>query len=725
MVKTLYGWDKKIPTQRLWHHKSCGQCGNIPGYPASLLWLMNRMDVEYLDETDQTSCTAWNYHGSGIGNLESLAAVFLRNFHQAYVAAKAQGLPEAYYYPLVHCGTSFGNYKEVRAYLIRSAKLRESVKKILGKLGRLVDGKLLIPEEVVHYSEWLHVMRDRIAAMRELDCSQVRATIHPACHVYKMVPEDAIYDDNILGGNRLAVSTGIMQALGAQVIDYSTWYDCCGFGFRHIISEREFTRSFAIDRKIRVAVEEARADVMIGHDTGCITTLDKNQWISKSGAQARGTGGARRLPVRRARLRRASVQDRAVALARLAHRDADGEDRHRLGGEEGRVRRLPRGDQDRQAGEPLRPAPHDHLRAGLRADQKRHQGRAMTKPILVVGAGPSGLAAAHALASVGQRVVLVEKESTPRRRADPLGLRRSSCLRASGRRTPSAAWCRGSKEISSLPFTRSTRVEEFAGDAGQFHGAGCRTARSIEAGAAILCTGFTHFDSVNKPEWGFGTFPDVVTTTQVEQMISSGRGIRCPSDGRKPQRVAILLCVGSRDRQIGREWCSKICCTVSCNIAMEIREELPDCHVYIYYMDIRTYGLNETYYWKSQEEFKVKYIKARIAEVTSDGQKLIVKGEDTLVKRPITIPFDMVVHAIGMDPNVDNKSIAGVFGVNLQEHGHVARGSYGASGETSRAGVFVAGAATGPETIDDSIAQGNAAAMAAFALVSPKSAVAA
>ena len=80
-------------------------------------------------------------------------------------------------------------------------------------------------------------------------------------------------------------------------------------------------------------------------------------------------------------------------------------------------------------------------------------------------------------------------------------------------------------------------------------------------------------------------------------------------------------------------------------------------------MDIRTYGLYETkYYWKSQEEFKVKYIKARIAEVTSDGNKLIVKGEDTLVKRPITIPFDMVVHAIGMDPNVDNKSIAACSG---------------------------------------------------------------
>jgi heterodisulfide reductase subunit A len=79
-----------------------------------------------------------------------------------------------------------------------------------------------------------------------------------------------------------------------------------------------------------------------------------------------------------------------------------------------------------------------------------------------------------------------------------------------------------------------------------------------------------------------------------------------------------------------------------------------------------------------------------------------------------------------MDPNVENKSIAGVFGVKLQEHGHIAKGhAYGALGETSRAGVFVAGAATGPETIDDSIAQGKAAAMAALQLVAQKAAVAA
>lgn len=282
IARTLYGWEKKIPTTRLWHHKSCGQCGNIPGYPTSLLWLQNKMGVEYLDETDQTSCTAWNYHGSGIGNVESLACVMLRNFHQAYVSGRSRGLPDGHFYPLVHCGTSFGNYKEIREFLLHSPELRERVRRILGKLGRLVDGKLLIPEEIVHYSEWLHVVRERVKDHQEIDCSHLRATIHPACHVYKMIPQDVIYDEAVLNGDRVAVSTGIMETLGAEVVDYSTWYDCCGFGFRHIISEREFTRSFAIDRKIRVAVEEARADVMIGHDTGCITTLDKNQWIGKA-----------------------------------------------------------------------------------------------------------------------------------------------------------------------------------------------------------------------------------------------------------------------------------------------------------------------------------------------------------------------------------------------------------------------------------------------------------
>jgi len=336
----------------------------------------------------------------------------------------------------------------------------------------------------------------------------------------------------------------------------------------------------------------------------------------------------------------------------------------------------------------------------------------MTKPILIIGGGPAGLAAAHSLGTVGRKSILVEKE-------DQLG--GAPILSGYAKLVPTGEWAKDAiggmvkrvEDDDLVQIETGAKVTTFDGEPGNFS-VELSNGKKVEAEAAIMCTGFTHFDSVNKPEWGFGTHEDVVTTTQVEQMISSGGGVRCPSDGRKPKRVAILLCVGSRDRQIGREWCSKICCTVSSNLAMEIREELPDCHVYIYYMDIRTFGLYETkYYWKSQEEFKVKYIKARIAEVTSDGEKLIVKGEDTLVKRPITIPFDMVVHAIGMDPNVDNPEISETFGIDLEQHGFVdVANRYGLMGATSRPGVYVAGAATGPETIDDSIAQGHAAAMA-------------
>lgn len=348
----------------------------------------------------------------------------------------------------------------------------------------------------------------------------------------------------------------------------------------------------------------------------------------------------------------------------------------------------------------------------------------MSKPFLVVGAGPAGLSTAHALSSVGQKVVLVEKENT---------LGGAPILDGYAKLVPSGEWAKdaiGSMvdrvvNDANIEIIKGATVKEFNGEIGNFK-ATLSNGGSVDASATILCTGFTHFDPINKPEWGWGLYPDVVTTTQVEQMISSGKGIRRPSNGEPPKRVAILLCVGSRDRQIGREWCSKICCSVSAKMGMEIREALPDSHVYIYYMDIRTFGLYEEIYWKSQEESKVKYIKARIAEVTSDGDKVIVKGEDTLVKRPISIPFDMVVQAIGMDPNVDNMLISSIFGVDLHHWGYIHReNAYGVMGATSRPGVFVAGAAIGPETIDDSIAQGQSAAMSAIAAVNAGAPVAA
>jgi heterodisulfide reductase subunit A len=334
----------------------------------------------------------------------------------------------------------------------------------------------------------------------------------------------------------------------------------------------------------------------------------------------------------------------------------------------------------------------------------------MSEAVLVVGAGPTGLSAAAGLASLGRRAVLVEKENV---------LGGAPILSRYAKLVPSGEWAKDAigrmvERVTDDPrirIHRGSKVIRLEGDFGGFV-ATLSNGERVEAGAVILATGFTHFDSVNKPEWGFGTYPDVVTTTQVEQMVAAGK-IACPSDGRVPERVAILLCVGSRDRQIGREWCSKICCTVSANLAMEIKEISPRTDVFVYYMDIRTFGLYEDrFYWRSQEEFRTKYVKARIAEVTQgpDG-RLLLKGEDTLVKRPIVIPFDLVVHAIGMDPNLDNPEIARVFGVRLEKHGFIERGEhYTSSFSSTRRGVYVGGAALAPEDIDTCIAHGFAMA---------------
>jgi heterodisulfide reductase subunit B len=268
-VMTKYGRTKKIPEQMTWHHKSCGQCGHIPGYSTAIFWLNRKLGFDYDDPTDQTSCTAWNYYASATSNAAAQAGVAMRNFAAAYASG---------YFPIIHCGTSYGHYKEVREEIVHHDELRAQVRDIMGKL----DKPLVMPEEIVHYSEWVHAMRHRFAELQVYDLSNITASVHPACHYYKLVQEDAIYDPDLYGGERIATVSALVEALGAKVGDYSTFFDCCGFGFRHILVERDFSRSFATLRKIEVMKEEANPDVTLTHDTGCVTTLDKSQFATQA-----------------------------------------------------------------------------------------------------------------------------------------------------------------------------------------------------------------------------------------------------------------------------------------------------------------------------------------------------------------------------------------------------------------------------------------------------------
>ena len=338
-------------------------------------------------------------------------------------------------------------------------------------------------------------------------------------------------------------------------------------------------------------------------------------------------------------------------------------------------------------------------------------------PVLIVGGGPAGLSAAHALAAAGQRVVLVEK-------ADRLG--GAPILSGYAKLVPTGEWAKDAiggmvKRIESnklVDVRKNATVKSFVGGPGDFH-ATLSDGTQVEAGAAILCTGFTHFDFDQQAGMGLRHLSrrGHYHAGRADVLFRQGRALsvrwaRAAAGCHSPLRR--LARPPDRPRMVLE------------NLLHRLLEpgdgdprgaaEMQRLHLLHGYPHLRAY--EDLYYWESQEKYKVKYIKARIAEVTSDGKRLIVKGEDTLVKRPITIPFDMVVHAIGMDPNVDNMTLSAVFDVKLEKHGHIQKAStYSNMSATSRPGVFVAGAATGPETIDDFIAQGQSAAMAALTLV--------
>ncbi|MDH4225656.1 MAG: heterodisulfide reductase-related iron-sulfur binding cluster [Deltaproteobacteria bacterium] len=268
-VRTKFGRTKKIPIQNTWHHKSCGQCGHIPGYSTAIYWLHRKLGLKYHDPRDQTSCTAWNYYASSASNPAAQASIAIRNFAQAYQDG---------FFPLIHCGTSYGHYKETRNEILHHPKLRDQVRRVLDKLGK----PLVFPEEIVHYSEWIHAMLPRMKEHITRDFSNITVTVHPACHYHKLVTEDAIYDKELYDGQRTAVVSSVVLAMKAKLADYSTWHDCCGFGFRHILVSRDFSRSFSTIRKIERMKEEANPDLLLTHDTGCVTTLDKSQFAARA-----------------------------------------------------------------------------------------------------------------------------------------------------------------------------------------------------------------------------------------------------------------------------------------------------------------------------------------------------------------------------------------------------------------------------------------------------------
>ncbi len=340
--------------------------------------------------------------------------------------------------------------------------------------------------------------------------------------------------------------------------------------------------------------------------------------------------------------------------------------------------------------------------------------------VLVIGGGPAGLTAARGAADLGARVVLVEKDGFLG--GTPIA-QRYAALTPDFRDAEEAMgeMVRAVAEHPLVDVRLGTTVAGVGGEAGDFR-VRLRNGRGeeeVRAGAIVVATGFQHFDPGRERQvFGYYEYDDVLTLVDLEAMLKEKRVV-CPSDGRVPERVAFIQCVGSRDRGIGNQWCSKVCCGIACKQAIEVKHLLPQARVYIFYIDLRAYGFwEDELYWKAQEEHQVNFVRGVVTEVLRKGNRLLIKGEDTTMGRPMEVEMDLVVLSVGMEPSEGTRETARLLGLPLESHGFIAtRGGPLDTVTTPREGVFVAGAASGPRDLEDSVSQGGLAAVRAVSLV--------
>ncbi len=345
--------------------------------------------------------------------------------------------------------------------------------------------------------------------------------------------------------------------------------------------------------------------------------------------------------------------------------------------------------------------------------------------ILVIGGGPTGLEAARGIADLGYKAILVEKRDRLGGNPDES---QYAALTPDMRSAEEAMneMIAGVDNNENVEIKLKSTITAAEGSLGDFNVTikNSKTSEKVNVGAVIVCTGFQHFDPGRETQqYGYYEFDDVITLVDCEKMLKAKKFVR-PSNGEVPERVCFIQCVGSRDRQIGNEYCSKVCCGVASKEAIEIRQMVPDCRVFIFYIDMRMYGYWENeIYWPAQEKYKVNFIKGIATEVLMKGDKLLVRGEDATMGRPMEVPMDIVILSVGMEPSVGTSEMAKIFGLKKNKYGFIETigGALNTVG-TTVPGVFSAGACNGPADLEDSISAAGAAVMKSLAAVRKKAA---
>lgn len=246
----------------------------------------------------------------------------------------------------------------------------------------------------------------------------------------------------------------------------------------------------------------------------------------------------------------------------------------------------------------------------------------------------------------------------------------------------------------------------------------------VDVATIIVATGFDLMDPRTKPEFGYGVYPNVLTGLEFERLSSASgpTGGKILLNGKEPQDVVFIHCVGSRDPHTGVPYCSRICCMYTAKHAHLVRDKLPDARITVFYIDMRAFGKGYEEFYDRVREEGVIYRRGEPSEVYRRGDRLVVRAEDSLLGRTVEVEADLVVLATAVVPRADTTAVAELLGLERSPDGYFqeAHPKYRPV-ETARPGVFLSGCCQGPKDIPDTVAQAKAAAASALVVLHRRS----
>jgi heterodisulfide reductase subunit A len=248
--------------------------------------------------------------------------------------------------------------------------------------------------------------------------------------------------------------------------------------------------------------------------------------------------------------------------------------------------------------------------------------------------------------------------------------------------------------------------------------------QEIEVGTIVVATGADVFDPSVLPDYGYGRFPNVITSLEFERLInaggpSAGHLIR-PSDKQIPKRVAFVQCVGSRSDKVGKLYCSNVCCMNTIKDSLLIKEHWPETEIYVFYVDIRAYGKGFEDLYKRARKEGVVFIRGLPAEIREDKRtrNLWLIGENTLKREIYKTSADMVILSIGLEARKDSETIQRLLTLSRNQDGFFLEAHPKLRPvDAATGGIFFAGCAESPKDIKDSVTQASAAAARAGILM--------